>query len=49
MINGCRDVAQFGRVQVWGTWGRWFKSSHPDHGKNLCKSVFAEVFLFLNF
>lgn len=27
-----RDVAQLGSAQVWGTWGRWFKSSHPDQG-----------------
>ena len=26
-----RDVAQFGSVLVWGTRGRRFKSSHPDH------------------
>ena len=25
-----RGVAQFGRVLVWGTRGRWFKSSRPD-------------------
>ena len=26
----CRDVAQPGRAQRSGRWGRWFKSSHPD-------------------
>ncbi len=26
-----RGVAQFGRVLVWGTRGRKFKSCHPDH------------------
>lgn len=26
-----RDVAQSGSAPVWGTGGRWFKSSHPDH------------------
>ena len=25
------DVAQFGSVHEWGSWGRRFKSSHPDH------------------
>ena len=25
-----RDVAQFGSVHVWGTWGRRFKSCHLD-------------------
>ena len=29
----CRDVAQFGRVQRSGRWGRWFKSCHPDHSE----------------
>ena len=24
-------MAQFGSVSVWGTGGRWFKSSRPDH------------------
>lgn len=23
-------VAQFGSAQDWGSWGRWFKSSHSD-------------------
>ncbi len=26
-----RDVAQSGRAQRSGRWGRWFKSSRPDH------------------
>ena len=26
-----RDVAQPGRAQRSGRWGRWFKSSRPDH------------------
>lgn len=26
-----RDVAQSGSAHGWGPWGRWFKSSHPDH------------------
>ena len=30
----CRDVAQFGRVQRSGRWGRWFKSCHPDQTKH---------------
>ena len=25
-----RDVAQPGRVHVWGAWSRKFKSCHPD-------------------
>lgn len=28
-----RDVAQFGSVHVWGTWGRRFKSCHLDHAQ----------------
>jgi periplasmic divalent cation tolerance protein len=31
-------VAQFGSVSVWGTEGRWFKSSRPDH--NFMKKKF---------
>jgi hypothetical protein len=27
-----RDVAQLGRALRSGRRGRWFKSSHPDHG-----------------
>ena len=27
----CRGVAQPGRAHGSGPWGRWFKSSHPDH------------------
>lgn len=27
IASGCSSV---GRVRVWGTCGRWFKSSHPD-------------------
>ena len=30
-IVKCRDVAQPGRAQRSGRWGRWFKSSRPDH------------------
>ena len=30
-IYKCRGVAQLGSVSVWGTGGRWFKSSRPDH------------------
>jgi hypothetical protein len=26
-----RGVAQSGSALVWGTSGRWFKSSRPDH------------------
>ena len=26
-----RGVAQSGSAHVWGTCGRWFESSHPDH------------------
>ena len=26
-----RGVAQPGSASVWGTGGRWFKSSRPDH------------------
>ena len=26
-----RDVAQLGSAPDWGSGGRWFKSSHPDH------------------
>ncbi len=26
-------VAQFGSVLEWGSRGRWFNSSHPDHEK----------------
>ena len=26
-----RDVAQLGSALVWGTRGRWFESSRPDH------------------
>ena len=29
----CRDVAQSGRAQRSGRWGRRFKSSRPDHLK----------------
>jgi hypothetical protein len=33
-----RDVAQPGRAQRSGRWGRWFKSSRPDHNtSNPCK------------
>ncbi len=28
-----RDVAQSGRAQRSGRWGRWFESSRPDHFK----------------
>ncbi len=28
--NSIRDVAQPGSAHVWGAWGRWFESSHPD-------------------
>ena len=28
--SAIRDVAQPGRVRVWGACGRWFESSHPD-------------------
>ena len=27
----CRGVAQLGSASVWGTGGRWFESSRPDH------------------
>ncbi len=30
-----RDVAQSGRAQRSGRWGRWFKSSRPDHSPPL--------------
>ncbi len=30
-IQRRRDVAQPGSALVWGTSGRWFKSSRPDH------------------
>ena len=29
-----RDVAQLGSAPDWGSGGRWFKSSHPDHFPN---------------
>ncbi len=29
-IISIRDVAQPGSAHVWGAWGRWFESSHPD-------------------
>ena len=29
----CRDVAQSGSALEWGSRGRRFKSSHPDHEK----------------
>ena len=29
--NFGRDVAQLGSALVWGTRGRWFESSRPDH------------------
>ncbi len=29
-----RDVAQSGRAQRSGRWGRWFKSSRPDQKNN---------------
>ena len=31
MQNFGRDVAQLGSALVWGTRGRWFESSRPDH------------------
>ena len=31
VIRLSRDVAQSGRAQRSGRWGRWFKSSRPDH------------------
>ena len=41
--NFGRDVAQLGSALVWGTRGRWFESSRPDH------SFLAPVFLSHNF
>ena len=35
--SGCSSV-RF-RVYVWGAWGRWFESSHPDQSKN--KAIIA--------
>ena len=34
-----RDVAQPGRAQRSGRWGRWFKSSRPDHFKFFSISI----------
>jgi hypothetical protein len=37
-FNQCiRDVAQSGRVRVWGARGRKFESCHPDHFFARCR------------
>ena len=37
-------VAQFGSVLEWGSRGRRFESSHPDHEKALENVVFSRAF-----
>lgn len=39
-----RAVAQGFSVQVWGTWGRRFKSAQPDTGRGL--SCYKRVLFF---
>ena len=42
-----RGVAQSGSALVWGTSGRWFKSSRPDHlSKRLSGFSWRSFFLF---
>ena len=31
LVIDSRDVAQPGSAHAWGAWGRWFKSTRPDH------------------
>jgi len=39
-VFSCRDVAQPGSALEWGSRGRRFKSSHPDHTKaHIAQSV----------
>ena len=46
-----RDVAQPGRAQRSGRWGRWFKSSRPDHEKQLLayisRASFQQFMIFV--
>lgn len=35
LSHGCRGVAQFGSAPALGAGGRWFKSIHPDHIKEI--------------
>jgi hypothetical protein len=43
-----RDVAQPGRAQRSGRWGRWFKSSRPDHNtSNPCKVLSNRLFFYM--
>lgn len=44
--SGCSSV-RF-RVHVWGAWGRWFESSHPDLVKNKKNTSFYIAFELLH-
>ncbi len=45
-VNEYRDVAQSGRVLVWGASGRGFKSRHPDNAKS--PPFFQRAFFFIS-
>ena len=40
-------VAKFGIALEWGSRGRWFNSSHSDHGKGLQTQRFAGFLFFV--
>ena len=40
-------MAQFGSALEWGSRGRKFKSSHPDHFKSLTTRIYGSSFFFL--
>ncbi len=42
-----RDVAQPGRVRVWGACGRKFESCHPDLRRRLKVTHFQPLFFFI--
>ena len=41
-------VAQFGSVLEWGSRGRWFNSSHPDHEIPVILEI-AGIFIYADF
>ena len=40
-------MAQLGSALEWGSRGRKFKSSHPDHFKSLTTRIYGSSFFFL--